>query len=217
MKQDVITEENIQMLNSYQETLKRKINAVKTLEDEIVDLEDDPNIMENILSESTQSEINSKAKLASIIKFVAANTMKNESKESKLEPMYRPNNIVNLPKLEIKKFGGDPTLWPQFIDSYTAAINNSKSLSKVEKFNYLISFLYGEALNAVSGFKLTNDNYDEEMTLLRNRFGNSQKIVAAHMDALLKLWKVRNDDVVGLRKLYDDCEIARTKFKNSRN
>ena len=26
------------------------------------------------------------------------------------------------------------------------------------------------------------------------------------MDALLKLWKVRNDDVVGLRKLYDKVE-----------
>ena len=59
-------------------------------------------------------------------------------------------------------------MWPQFIDSCTATIDNSKSLSKVEKFNYLTSFLYGEALNAVSGFKLTNDNYDEAMNLLRN-------------------------------------------------
>ena len=90
-KQDGITEENIEMLNSYQETIKRKINAVKTLEDEILDLEDDPNAMENILSESTRFEINSKAKLASVIKFVAANAMKNESK---LEPMYRPNKFT---------------------------------------------------------------------------------------------------------------------------
>ena len=42
MKQDDLTEKKIQLLNSYQETLKCKIYPAKTLEDEIADLEDSP-------------------------------------------------------------------------------------------------------------------------------------------------------------------------------
>ena len=36
------------------------------------------------------------------------------------------------------------------------------------------------------------------------------------MDALLKLWKVRNDDVVGLRKLYDEVESHVRSLKTLR-
>ena len=36
------------------------------------------------------------------------------------------------------------------------------------------------------------------------------------MDALLKLWKVRNDDVVRLRKLYDEVESHVRSLKSLR-
>ena len=82
------------------------------------------------------------------------------------------------------KFRGEPTRRPQFIDSHTAAIVNSKSFSKVETFNYLRSFSYGEGLRSISGFTSTNGNYDEAMDLTKNRFGKSQSIVIDHMNAL---------------------------------
>lgn len=45
-----ITEENIERLNSYHKTLKRKLAAIKTLEDEIIELETDPNIIETAIT-----------------------------------------------------------------------------------------------------------------------------------------------------------------------
>ena len=42
----------LEILLSYQYTLKRKINAVKTLEDKILEQEEDPATMEAILTES---------------------------------------------------------------------------------------------------------------------------------------------------------------------
>ena len=44
------TNETIEILSSYQDTLKRKINAVKTLENEILELENGPTIIEAILT-----------------------------------------------------------------------------------------------------------------------------------------------------------------------
>ena len=45
-----ITEENIERLNSYHKTLKRKLAAIKTLEDEIIELETDSNIIETAIT-----------------------------------------------------------------------------------------------------------------------------------------------------------------------
>ena len=67
-------------MSSYQETLKRKINAAKTLEDQILELEYDPATIEAILTGSTKFEIESKGKLNLITKFIATNTRKKQTK-----------------------------------------------------------------------------------------------------------------------------------------
>ena len=59
-----------EILSSYQDTLKRKINTVNTLEDEFLELEDDKATTEVILTESTKFEIESKRKLNLITKFI---------------------------------------------------------------------------------------------------------------------------------------------------
>ena len=54
---------------------------------------------------------------------------------------------------------------------------------------------------------MTNDNSENAPKLLKNRkYGNNQKTISAHMNALVTLQKVRNDDIHGLRKFYDDIE-----------
>ena len=54
---------------------------------------------------------------------------------------------------------------------------------------------------------LTNDNYDEALKLLKNRFGTNQMIISAHMNPLLKISTVKkNEDVKTLQKFYDDAE-----------
>ena len=67
------------------------------------------------------------------------------------------------------------------------------------------TFLEGEAQHTISGLSLTNDNYNEALNLLRNRFGNNL-IISAHMNILVKLPSVNNKDVKALRKFYDDVE-----------
>jgi len=43
--------------------------------------------------------------------------------------------------------------------------------------------------------------------ILKQRYGNQQVLVSAHMSSLLKLTKIRkSEDIKGLRKLHDDVE-----------
>ena len=79
--------------------------------------------------------------------------------------------------------------WQTFWDSYNAAIHSNPSLSGIQKCNYLKAQLHGDAARAIAGFPLTELNYQHLIDLLRDRFGQPHKLVAAHMQALLEIPK----------------------------
>ena len=88
-----------------------------------------------------------------------------------------PSHNVKLPKLSIRKFGGDLTKWVTFWDSFDSSIHSNPTLSNVDKFNYLNSFLESIAAESIAGLTLTSANYEEAVTTLKRRFGNTQLIV----------------------------------------
>ena len=66
---------------------------------------------------------------------------------------------INLPKINIKSFGGDLLEWLTFWDSFSAAIDKNLEQSDVEKMNYLNGMLKGEAAPDIVGLPLTEENY----------------------------------------------------------
>ena len=120
------------------------------------------------------------------------------------------NVLMRLPKLEIPKFSGEANKWPESWYSYEAAVDKSKKFKKfekVEKFNCLKTLVISEAANAISGLSLTNDNYGEAINILKDRFGNKQIIISSHMNSLLKLPMVKENDLQQLRSFYDEVEL----------
>lgn len=59
------------------------------------------------------------------------------------------------PKLMLPKFRGDVTAWTTFWDSFKAAVHDNTELTKINKFNYLTSFLEGVAAHSIQGLTLT--------------------------------------------------------------
>ena len=94
---------------------------------------------------------------------------------------------INLPKINIKSFGGDPLQWLTFWDSFSAAIDKNHGLSDIEKMNYLNGMLKGEAARAISGLPLTEENYKKAIALLKERFGKPQILTNAYMESLSKI------------------------------
>ncbi|GFV86330.1 uncharacterized protein TNCV_1468931 [Trichonephila clavipes] len=114
---------------------------------------------------------------------------------------------INLPKLHINKYSGNYSEWLDFYNLFESSIHNNNRLSKVDKFNYLKSYLCGNALACINGFPISDDNYDRALDLLKDRFGNKNMLINAHLSNLLNLTPVRNStDIVGLRNLYDRAE-----------
>lgn len=116
---------------------------------------------------------------------------------------YKPR----LPKLLLAKFKGEVTKWNTFWDSFKSAIHDNNDISKIDKFNYLNSLLEGTALRAIQGLTLTEANYDAAVEILRDRFGQPQQIITAHMDEVQKIPASTGDRPSSLRFIYDKISV----------
>lgn len=110
---------------------------------------------------------------------------------------------VNLPKLNIKSFGGYPLEWLTFRDSFSAsvAIGKNLQLGDVKKMNYLNEMLTGGAAHTISGLPLTKENYKKAVDLLKERFGKTH-FIKAYMESLSKI-NAPSSETKNLRTFYD--------------
>ena len=124
---------------------------------------------------------------------------------------------VKLPKLSLPYFDGNPTQWTAYWDSFQSTIHNHPELSKVDKLRYLQTSLIGDAALTIAGLQITNENYDEAIELLEKQFGNKQIIISRHIEDLMQFPKVSsNDDLRGIRILYDKLETTTRSLKSIR-
>ena len=116
-----------------------------------------------------------------------------------------PQASSRLPKLTLPIFSGDPLSCQTFWDSFSAAVDTSTTLGTIQKLSYLRVQLQGDAARTIAGLPLTNTNYTHSVSLLKERFGQPNKIQNAHMQALLELPSPTNE-LSSLRLFYDSVE-----------
>ena len=120
-----------------------------------------------------------------------------------------------LSKINLPEFKGEPIEWQGFWDQFQVSIHNNSRISMIDKFNYLKGCLKGEALSAVGGLALNSENYKEAIQILRDRFGNEQVLISAHMESLLRINKIKSrDNIKGLRMLYNHVESCVRNLKS---
>ena len=82
-------------------------------------------------------------------------------------------------------------------------------------WNYLRGLLRGSALSMISGFELSNENYDAAFKLLKGRFSKNQLQIAVHMKNLLKILTVSDlKNISLLRYIYDNTETQIRSLDN---
>ncbi|VDM96339.1 unnamed protein product, partial [Onchocerca ochengi] len=94
------------------------------------------------------------------------------------DPQQTPQTAqqtINLPQLPLPTFTGDPRLWRQFWSGFEAAVHTHR-IPVIQKLNYLLSCLRGEALLAVRGYDIAPENYEVIRDILINKYGKSSTI-----------------------------------------
>ena len=201
-------------LSQLEMSIKEKLSEIRTLDSEILALVNEEELDEEI----AQADLYKERIYSTLIAIERASrpltTAVAASAVAATDPGgiaptvgSAPRNKVRLPKLTIKPFNGQLTMWTPFWDSFSSTIHENPELSSVDKFNYLRSLVTHSALEAISGLTLTGANYDEAVDVLRKRFGNKQLIINKHMEYMLNADGVSSQhDVRGLRRLYDVIE-----------
>ncbi len=205
----------IQSIVSTTETLTKKIELLKDLDDKIVNLLD---IEEEIAMEITEAydlQTDLYEKRDQFRQFTIPTLSTSILRAN--APAFNPPSLVNLsstssthnanrlPKLNLPTFSGDLLTWQTFWDSFDVTVHSNPNLSDVQKFSYLKSQLQGVAARAVDGFPLTNANYKHSIDILADRFGQPHKIVNVHMQSLLEL-SPPSTSLPSLRQFYDSME-----------
>ena len=185
------------------ESLTDKQSDLKKINRDIVALlsEDE---LENEVTQSDEIDMNIRLGIQKISKELKSKKSKDKELESNTTAVKTPE--MKLPKFTLTAFNGDLLKWTFFIEPFDAVVDSQESLSAIEKFSYLTGHLEGPSADCVRGFSLTSKNYIEARKLLEERFGNTQVIISAHMNVLLKLPKLNNDNVAKLTSFYNAIE-----------
>ena len=128
--------------------------------------------------------------------------------EHSQDPDSAHKNRVKLPKIDLPTYSGKYTDWCTFWDTFDSTVHQNSTLSDVERFHYLTASLSGSPAAAIRGLRVTNDNYAEAVSILKERFGDKNRIISAHLEDLMKLPDVseKEDNIVAMRRFCDELE-----------
>lgn len=173
---------DLSKLSQLKLSIQEKLETIKLLDGELLDLVSE----DELTAEIEQADAFKEGVFVAIIKI---------DKCIMAHPTPAPLDAcppalidkVKLPKLVLRPFNGDITMWNTFWESYDSAVHRNRDLSEIDKVNYLNSLLTGTAREAVSGLSLTTANYAEAVAILKKHFGNADRIKARHMDILINI------------------------------
>ncbi|VDM96653.1 unnamed protein product [Onchocerca ochengi] len=140
----------------------------------------------------------------------------NRGKEAKItSEMYMDDfqlAVQQRSELPLPTFSGDPNFWGEFWSGFSAAVH-LQSISNIQKLNYLMSCLKGDALLAATGYDIAPENYYVIRNALTEKFGQPTTIKKSLYNELQSFkrndreWKATieaNERV--LRQLEATCE-----------
>lgn len=93
-----------------------------------------------------------------------------------------------LPKIELKKFGGDIKEWLAFWSQFEK-IHKDEEIADEDKFHYFKEATEenSKAREVVDSFPMTAAKYEKVIKHMTNRFGNKEMLVEVYVRELLKL------------------------------
>ena len=229
---DILKQEDVDVIRIQQllSDIREKLGTLKELDDGILEI-----MFENNDDEACEKEAEEANEIREKVTYNIFLLEEALKKNSSSTPQTKPNlqrssslesvssiesstssargyhRKVKLPQLELKKFSGNIPEWQEFWDGFKSAIHDDEDLAKVDKFKYLRCYLEEPARSVITGFALTDANYDAAVDLLTKRFGKKNVIKRALINDLINLPAVFSEKNANrLRILHDQIE---TKFR----
>ena len=93
--------------------------------------------------------------------------------------------------------------WKAFCDSFRSIIHVRPQLSDIEKFQYLVSPISGDAAKIIESIELMGQNYSTACELLLSRYDDPRSLKKKHIECLFTMPVVAKESAKALRELID--------------
>jgi len=199
IRQRVVAKSALTRMQTFIETGDRKLNDIQVRCDEL------PNICNKFESSQSELELSDetdysvdrqqledqyyevKANFNEILHPVMDPPSRRSSPRSNLSghsnhtPRSHTSSTHNKPpNIALPNFEGDTCSWLHFRDTFEALIVNKTTLSKVQKFHYLIVSLKNEGKDVISNLQITNEIFLVAWQLVTQRYSNKRLIALMH-------------------------------------
>lgn len=121
---------------------------------------------------------------------------------------YLSEDLPKLPAIQIPLFTGLSKEWNQFIELFKSVIHENRTLKNIQKLQYLLGYLRGEAKEAVAHLQLTSSNYEAALLILEERFSNPRQVATEYLDSILDIKKLdyrSTNDVISMYNTIRNC------------
>ncbi|GBN69084.1 hypothetical protein AVEN_251531-1, partial [Araneus ventricosus] len=120
-------------------------------------------------------------------------------------PMTYIQSTVKLPTMKIEPFDGDIEKFHMFFEQFSSAVDLNQQLSIIDKHVYLRGYLKDEPARFVDGISITAETYETVKNILKNRYGDKNRIIQAHLDFLENITPVSNPTPMSLNNIFIEC------------
>ncbi|KIH69183.1 zinc knuckle [Ancylostoma duodenale] len=179
------------------EALSQLTDAVDRLQDP---LSEDQEVKIQEYIESAQNSIVHSHALIVNIEAKRAGLNEPETSSAHLQGSVHQTR-VELPAIPIPKFARKLRKFDNFWALFEANVN-SQNLINLEKFNYLINALRGEAREAIKRYAITEENYPLALCLLRSKYGDRSRLVR-HLQSPLETASAKGNAIRDQRQLLE--------------
>ncbi|XP_036142125.1 uncharacterized protein LOC118645357 [Monomorium pharaonis] len=121
---------------------------------------------------------------------------------------------IQLPKLDLPSFSGDPLAWESYRDLFLSLVGDVPDLAPVQKLQYLKTTLSGEAAETVANMEMTSAGFDLAWSELKSRYDNRRVLLASHMRAFLGSSAVTKPSPAELKRLSSSVMRVRRSFES---
>ncbi|XP_018394542.1 PREDICTED: uncharacterized protein LOC108773280 [Cyphomyrmex costatus] len=111
---------------------------------------------------------------------------------------------LKLPRVNLPTFSGAFDEWIPFRNMFQSMIDSNIALPEVQKMQYLISVLKGEARDVIGSLEVSDENYVEAWEMLKERYDDSGWIIQKHIKALFEISVIPKENHLLIRRLLDD-------------
>ncbi|XP_055597175.1 uncharacterized protein LOC129747155 [Uranotaenia lowii] len=111
-----------------------------------------------------------------------------------------------LPKIDLPKFSGDESRWISFRDNFLSMIHCNEDIPIVNKLQYLLQSLEGEARKPFESVDIQADNYSSTWDALKKRYDNKRFLRKELFRGLYNLPPIQHESAQDLNTLVDDFQ-----------